>query len=219
MYYTLRCSHGPTAVYAINSVIYHGADFRGVSSFNGELVINFTSQPNIHSSLAQIPELAQHLVLPYKELMVPWPDMGVPCVKPEFWQALHKYIQDNKYEHVCFHCQMGHGRTGTALAAMLVANVGYSAKEAVEFVRQEYCKEAVETFSQTSYLQELDTTFNKRSYKEGSEESPVPSSVSIEVDLNSDDGGDANMGVDEEDSEEISMYEEDDEEEKKIIFD
>ena len=217
MYYTFKCNHAPTPVYAINGVIYYGSDLKSSAEFKGQLMVNFTSQPDIQPSLLHIPELAKHLELPFKEVMVPWPDMGSPYVKPEFWRALHAYVLKNKYEHVCFHCHAGHGRTGTALSAMLIANAGYAAPDAVEFVREQYCGEAVESFNQTAYLKQLDTMLNKNKYGGDTyKEEPLPSTIAVNF-MASDD---TNMGVDNtDDTEEINMIEDDDEEEKKIIFD
>jgi len=50
-------------------------------------------------------------------------------------------------------CMGGHGRTGTFLsAALLAANPTWNAKEAVEFLRAQYCKDAVESESQVDLL-------------------------------------------------------------------
>jgi len=110
--------------------------------------------------------------------MVPWPDFGVPHMDPGFWQALHQYVFSKNFRSVCFHCEAGHGRTGTALSAMLIAMSGFSACDAVGHVRSIYCDEAVETWEQSIYLQELDEYYNGREIKE--EDCPVPSSVIAE---------------------------------------
>ena len=71
--------------------------------------------------------LQKHIVRPFdKEIIVPWPDFGLPSVEPTFWGALHAYARTYKADldkdvSVCFHCAAGHGRTGTALCSMLVA--------------------------------------------------------------------------------------------------
>jgi len=219
MYYTMKCSHGPTAVYAIKNVIYYGSGAMRATDFEGELIVNFTPYPNLPQSVMQIPSLAKHLRLPFKEILIPWPDMGTPYIMPEFWEALHKYTEENKFEHVCFHCQAGHGRTGTALSSMLIVNAGWEAAEAQDFVRTEYCKEAVESYSQVGYLRLLDKHFNDRSYEEElpnlQEEEMLPSST---LRSNVDTSGVEVEPESEVEEKEVVLYEGEDEE-NKIIFD
>lgn len=154
------CYHPADPVYAIEKVVYHGASVYGVHAFKGDLVINFTSQSNLKVDTKDLPKLSNQLDLPFKEIMVPWPDLSVPMVKPGFWKALHDQILKKKYTSVCFQCSASHGRTGTALAAMLIANAEYSAHEAVEFVREDHCEDAVETDEQVEYLKQLDVFYN-----------------------------------------------------------
>lgn len=53
-----------------------------------------------------------------------------------------------------FACVGGHGRTGTALAAMLIA-AGMAPEDAIAYVRQKHCRSATETPGQTPYLLHL----------------------------------------------------------------
>jgi len=46
----------------------------------------------------------------------------------------------------------GEGRTGTTLAAIAIVAYGYSAAEAFDAVRRDYCKRAIESEAQGKYL-------------------------------------------------------------------
>lgn len=226
MLLTTKCAHAPKLVYGINGVAYYGADLEHARSFDGDLVVNFTT----YSHLPPLPndsELAKHMNIPFREIMIPWPDMGVPDVKDTFWVALHKYVVKQGYKHVCFHCHAGHGRTGTALSAMLVANSKYTAAEAVDFVRQEYCSEVVESFKQTVYLKQLDVKYNNTLYTtpyEDVEEEPYPSFIlgswfdELKESEKDDQEEEDSEEVQELDPKEIKLIEAD-AEESKIIFD
>ncbi len=87
-----------------------------------------------------------------------WPDGSAPKVGLAFWRALWASLpqgtdDDPAKIQVC--CVGGHGRTGTCLAAFLIAVVGRSRANAVNFVRYAHCTNAVETESQITYLLEL----------------------------------------------------------------
>ena len=87
----------------------------------------------------------------YKEIMLDWPDRGVVQLPKEFWKDLIAYADKMKYKILVF-CMGGHGRTGTAVASILVTAMGYTPKDAVEWVWANYCEEAIETDSQIQYV-------------------------------------------------------------------
>lgn len=226
--YSYGCNHTPTLIYAINDAYFYGSDASNVSDFDGDLVINLTGISNVPQSLVAIPELAKHLNVKYKEIMVPWADMSAPKVEPEFWRSLNKYIKDSNYTKVCFHCQAGHGRTGTALAAMIVANVGYTVEDAVLYVREEYCEEAVESYTQMAYLRLLDEYYNGNKFEGNINDSEVkPSMVYKSKYLDNKPYSSYWSKKDDDDNtknivsgmNEMGVEIEDDEEENKIIFD
>lgn len=82
-----------------------------------------------------------------------WRDFGLPPVgaELEFWQDFLSRLPDGKIV-VC--CQGGHGRTGTCLAALAIA-AGWTAEEAIDLVRTQHCKKAIETKDQERYLHGL----------------------------------------------------------------
>ena len=178
---TLICNHEPkyiTPIGAANKNIgevkYFCADRGGAANFKGEAVINFTGTPNIPQIL-NIPELAEHIDDSYEEVVIAWPDYGFPKVKPTFWKALHKYLSSKNWKRVCLHCAGGHGRTGTAISALLIAVERWRVQHAVRYVRKNYCWRAVETAIQCDYLCTLDEELNGRKIKE----SEIPESSSV----------------------------------------
>uniref|UniRef100_A0A7C5RUB2 Tyrosine specific protein phosphatases domain-containing protein n=1 Tax=Thermomicrobium roseum TaxID=500 RepID=A0A7C5RUB2_THERO len=84
-------------------------------------------------------------------LRLDWEDMGVPPVGLAFWEKLWELLPEGV---TVFACAGGHGRTGTALAAMLIAR-GMSVEEAIEYVRRKHCPHAIETRGQEEYLRSL----------------------------------------------------------------
>src|SRR5206468_9941090 len=80
-----------------------------------------------------------------------WPDMSAPVhVGIKWWMRLLELLP----AHTCVCCMGGHGRTGTALAALLVAS-GMGAEEAIRTVREEHCRRAIETVGQEAYIKGL----------------------------------------------------------------
>jgi hypothetical protein len=158
------CNHSPELIFDYKDVNYYAADEYGGREFNGNLIINLTKDANgkAASNAYNIPQLAKHMAYRPEEIVLGWQDFGSPPVKASFWQAIHAYAKSKKYTDVCFHCQQGHGRTGTALAAMMIANVGVKAVDAITDIRSRYCKSAVESDSQLHYLLSLDEEVNER---------------------------------------------------------
>lgn len=86
-------------------------------------------------------------------LQIPWPDGSLPEVQPEFWQELVKLLPAGNV-YVC--CIGGHGRTGTALAALrLLSLPATTVREAILEIRKMYCPEAIESTQQIEYLYDL----------------------------------------------------------------
>lgn len=91
----------------------------------------------------------------FKELVVSWSDGQSFSGNVEFWQKFYDICQEKGYKKVIVCCLGGHGRTGTALAAILVANGAMDDFQAIDFIREHYCTEAIETKYQEKYLEEL----------------------------------------------------------------
>jgi hypothetical protein len=177
MFSGAKCYHAPELVFRIDGIDYFAADAHGVGDFSGDIVLNLSGHQRT-VSLEKIPaELAEHIVVPYKEVMIPWQDGGIPYVKTSFWKIIHEYIRNNNYKSVCIHCEAGHGRTGTALASLAIANLAWSVDKAVKFIRAGVCRHMVETSDQCNYLMALDYELNGREIKE--EDFPNPSMIAM----------------------------------------
>lgn len=84
-----------------------------------------------------------------------WDDMKAFPLDRDFWVDFIKFIRRTK-KNITFCCIGGHGRTGTALAIVAsLMGVKMEGRDPVEFIRWNYCKEAVETRSQIDYIEEI----------------------------------------------------------------
>lgn len=165
MYLQPYCYHEPTLALRIGDVEYYAADEHGVMEFDGDLVLNLSGIPSL-PSLAQMPsELAKYVQVPFKEVLIPCPDGGLPLVDLDFWKGLHEYVVSQGYQSVCVRCKAGHGRTGTFLAAVAIANLKWTANKAVKHLRYQVCRHMVETTEQCDFLLELDQELNGRKNK------------------------------------------------------
>lgn len=87
-------------------------------------------------------------------LALDWEDGDVPGLTADWWRAFYKALSAVEGD-VVFYCFGGHGRTGTALS--ILAGLGGLQKQGcpVMWVRKHYCMEAVETFAQVDYIEEV----------------------------------------------------------------
>jgi len=103
-------------------------------------------------------ELKEFSLLQNKAVMsIDWRDQGVPKLKKEFWETfvgILKKESEKRPINVLFFCVGGHGRTGTALS-IVCHLLEFSTGDPIEWVRKNYCKEAVESYSQVSYIEEI----------------------------------------------------------------
>lgn len=92
---------------------------------------------------------------------IEWPDYGIP----QYWETAAMAIIDvfkKSRDHdmwVEVGCIGGHGRTGTALACMGVLS-GMSPAESISYVRDNYCRHAIETDRQKWWVSWFDAFVN-----------------------------------------------------------
>lgn len=121
--------------------------FRSASSHNNTTVSKNTKDWNTKMS-----SLSKHVSSP-AVLRIQNPDMGIPPVGFTFWQELYNLLPRGRT--VCC-CVGGHGRTGTALAALILAGDNTrSAQDAIDIVRKDHCENAIESDLQETYLKML----------------------------------------------------------------
>ncbi len=91
-------------------------------------------------------------------LAIDWPDMEVPYLSRDWWVDLVEFLQ-NFEGNVVFFCMGGHGRTGTALT--IVATLGELIPDVecpLYWLREQYCTEALETYRQFDYVEQITKT-------------------------------------------------------------
>lgn len=89
---------------------------------------------------------------PWPHEHVAWPDFGVPD-RDEVSESLRRLLARARTgDLVEIGCLGGHGRTGTALACLAVL-AGVPPDGAVDWVRANYCTDAVETAGQRAFVE------------------------------------------------------------------
>jgi hypothetical protein len=99
------------------------------------------------------------LVYQFTEVSFDWDDGRDFPATIKFWKRFREICEEKNYHRLLFTCFGGHGRTGTALSAFLLANSKYypnNGELLVDQLRLHYCKEAVETLIQENYLEKLE---------------------------------------------------------------
>lgn len=151
------CTHPPTKyIWGENWSVSVGKKFdctQHCQDFDIVMNLTYTSVRDPH--VIPIPELQKwETYRTFKEMQMNWPDYGVVNLPIQFWLDLLNYIKTNNQRMLIF-CLGGHGRTGTALAALLICEFGYTPIKACKHVRTRYCDEAIESLSQEQYLNSL----------------------------------------------------------------
>lgn len=152
-----QCSHdGKVLVYTCKN----GAKLYGSGKYNlnkhmhdviidmaGNVKTNFICGGN-----RKFHALKKYVSYPQPEILnLDWEDYGVPPVTFRFWIHLLELLAD---KDVTLTCWGGHGRTGTAMAALMIAD-GVPPIDAMRHIWKVYCEKAVETTGQENYLFEL----------------------------------------------------------------
>jgi hypothetical protein len=95
---------------------------------------------------------------PWDHAHLEWPDLGVPDNTDSVRLSLTALLgRARSGERVEVGCLGGHGRTGTALACLAVLS-GHPGGDAVNWVRANYCSDAVETPEQEAFVVAVDQT-------------------------------------------------------------
>lgn len=101
------------------------------------------------------------------QLILDWPDMKAPPsnVGLDFWQNIYEMSVQNNIERILICCTAGQGRTGTALSSFLLAlGIEDCPLDAMDFIRDEYSKHAIEKSCQEEYVCNLVEDFDMADY-------------------------------------------------------
>jgi hypothetical protein len=89
---------------------------------------------------------------PWPCQVLAWPDFGLPNDTALVEDALRAVLRHaSADEAVEIGCLGGHGRTGTALACLVILT-GTSSGTATDWVRRNYCPRAIETVEQEEFI-------------------------------------------------------------------
>jgi hypothetical protein len=111
--------------------------------------------------VAPLPEFSVFLLaerpppVDWDERWVRWPDFRLPANRADAGAALQEAWQRSANERVEVACLGGRGRTGTALACIAVLD-GVPPADAVDFVRRNYHRRAVETRRQRWFVAQFE---------------------------------------------------------------
>jgi hypothetical protein len=96
--------------------------------------------------------LDPHWNPPWPHDHLEWPDFGVPSDSAPVVTVLRSLLERARGgECVELGCLGGHGRTGTALACLAILS-GLPSNDAVTWVRESYCANAVESGKQEEFV-------------------------------------------------------------------
>lgn len=160
-----KCHMDGMHIMTIGNCTIHGSSNRHL--YDGyKLIINISNYSYSDRQIATCRRGANKLVshfmaaLPKKkdddppEIAIDWPDGGIPDLVKSDWMRLLQDLSEMDGK-VLVHCMGGHGRTGTALAALLGLSKAVT-KDPVKWLRKYYCEKVVETKAQFDYLKKLD---------------------------------------------------------------
>lgn len=168
MYNNAACHGGAKLAFSIGKVDIWGCAGSSVNLVPDPLLAQISLASDITGAAFRVNESASQLfancvsfikdapVLPY--VYIDWNDRDAPPVPFEFWAQLIKDIE-NKKGNLIINCFGGHGRTGTALAALAyLTGAVPKGEDTVTWLRTVYCEEAVESSNQMDYLRENKVT-------------------------------------------------------------
>jgi len=91
-----------------------------------------------------------------------WPDFSVPSNPDVAINQILDALVMAETQIVEIGCIGAHGRTGTILACMAIAEMGIDSSDAIIFVKENYCSKAIETSSQEMFIEYFWRSINER---------------------------------------------------------
>ena len=176
--------HGGKQLYAANSKgINEYSDAWGLILDLGQIIpipsAGFVKQSN-NKKFDCLRQFTGKYAQPKAEILrLDWPDMSAPAVVPDFWIKLWDIMPEKS----CAVCFGGHGRTGTCLAAFMIAVGGMDYYTAFTTVRAEHCEKAIESLGQARYLHGLYGEMLRRRLTESTAKGDIVATADIQEDL------------------------------------
>lgn len=156
------CKHGVIPAYIFEGITFYGGAAYDLDSPLGyDLVIDLAGVMTLDKRNNNIitggpPEFVKLNELTARVppiVSITWKDFGVPAAAGwEFWREFTNQVKKSGAKDVLVTCQGGHGRTGTCLSLIHAFLTGSEGWDSIKFVRESYCKSAVETPSQEDYI-------------------------------------------------------------------
>lgn len=134
-----------------------GFDSGWKAAANGATVANGAARELIRTigETRNIPELEESLIDPQQaDIVIDWPDYGVPNFTRAWWDYLINLLEGIN-GHVQVGCLGGHGRTGTFAAILAGIQGWHGSEDVVAWLRKQYCVNAVESYEQIAYIEEI----------------------------------------------------------------
>jgi hypothetical protein len=131
---------------------------RGFHKVSNSIVLDLADvilEPRVTFWNMEVPEELNDRYSPDCQVIrIQWDDGGIPKLSPLFWYKLADYLEKQN-KTVIVACMGGHGRTGTALAILAGIYRLHGNADIGEWVRARHCKNAIETYGQVEYIEEV----------------------------------------------------------------
>ena len=188
-----QCDHkGDKVIFESGGKQLYAANSKGINEYsdNWQLIIDlgqiipipsagFVKQSNNKKFDCLRPYTGKYAQPKAEILRLDWPDMSAPAVVPDFWLQLWKIMPEKS----CVVCIGGHGRTGTCLAAFMIAVGNMDYYTAFTTVRAEHCEKAIESQSQARYLHGLYTEMLHRKLTESTAKGDLIATAALQESL------------------------------------
>ena len=158
-----RHQHDGKVVFTVGRVSIGGGSDSGVHADEADVLVDLTAGKWVHKIESSavwggdFGALNDYTEKECEYIGMDWPDGSAPPMPVGFFEAIvaacaAKAEREDRDINLVFACMGGHGRTGSALAAVLIACKGYTAAKAIEHVRKHHCHKACETATQMAWL-------------------------------------------------------------------
>jgi protein-tyrosine phosphatase len=158
-----RHQHDGKAAFNVGRVFIGGGSDSGIHADEADVLVDLTAGKWVHKVESSgvwsgdFGALNDYIEKECEYIGMDWPDGSAPPMPIGFFKEIvdactAKAEREDRDINLVFACMGGHGRTGSALAAVLIACKGYTAAKAIEYVREHHCTKACETSVQMAWL-------------------------------------------------------------------